>query len=45
LKIYKESDQDILVRIGDSDFKIKNQSVFIEKIQGLLNRFYCSLFK
>jgi len=45
LKIYKESDQDILVRVGENDFKIKNQSIFIEKIEGVLNRYYSSLFK
>lgn len=33
LKIYKESEEDILVRLGDSNFKIKNQSVFINKIE------------
>jgi hypothetical protein len=32
LKIYKESEKDILVRLGDSNFKIKNESVFINKI-------------
>lgn len=33
LKIYKESKKDILVRLGDSDFKIKNESAFIKKIE------------
>ena len=33
LKIYKESGKDILVRLGDSNFKIKNESVFINKIE------------
>ena len=33
LKIYKESEKDILVRLGDSNFKIKNESVFIKKIE------------
>jgi hypothetical protein len=33
LKIYKESEKDILVRLGDSNFKIKNESVFINKIE------------
>ena len=33
LKIYKESEKDILVRLGDSNFKISNQSVFINKIE------------
>lgn len=33
LKIYKESKKDILVRLGDSDFKINNESAFIKKIE------------
>lgn len=33
LKIYKESEEDILVRLGDNDFKVKNESAFIGKIQ------------
>lgn len=33
LKIYKEPRKDILVRLGDNEFKIRNKSVFIEKIQ------------
>lgn len=36
LKIYKESEKDILVRLGDSNFKIKNESVFIKKIKEIL---------
>jgi len=40
LKIYKESEKDILVRLGESDFKIKNQSVFIEKIEGILKNIH-----
>ncbi len=33
LKIYEEDGKDILVRLGDSDFKIKEQSPYIKKIQ------------
>ena len=33
LKIYKEPEEDILVRLGDSNFKIKNESVLINRIQ------------
>ena len=33
LKIYKEPEKDILVRLGDSNFKIKSESVFIKKIE------------
>lgn len=33
LKIYKESEKETLVRFGDSDFKINNESVFIKKIE------------
>ena len=40
LKIYKESEKDILVRLGESDFEIKNQSVFIEKIEGILKNIH-----
>ena len=37
LKIYKEPGKDILVRLGDSEFKIRNKSVFIEKIEEMFN--------
>jgi len=40
LKIYKESEKDILVRLGDSNFKIKNESDFIKKIQGIFNNIH-----
>ncbi len=33
LKIYEEDGKDILVRLGDSDFKIKEESPYIKKIQ------------
>ena len=36
LKIYKEPEKDILVRLGDSNFKIKKESVFINKIEEIL---------
>jgi len=40
LKIYKESEKDILVRLGDNNFKIKNESVFINKIEDILRTFH-----
>jgi hypothetical protein len=40
LKIYKESEKDILVRLGSSDFKISNQSIFIEKIDEILKNIH-----
>lgn len=40
LKIYKESGKDILVRLGDSEFKITNKSVFIEKIKEVFDDIY-----
>ena len=40
LKIYKESEKDILVRLGDNNFKIKNESVFINKIEEILRTFH-----
>ncbi len=33
LKIYKEPEEDILVRLGDSNFKIRNESALINRIQ------------
>lgn len=33
LKIYKEEGKDVLVRLGDSEFKIRNKSDLIEKIE------------
>ena len=38
LKIYKESEKDILVRLGGSNFKIKSESVFINKIKEMFNK-------
>ena len=40
LKIYKESENDILVRLGTSDFKISNQSIFIKKIDEILKNIH-----
>ena len=40
LKIYKESEKDILVRLGDSNFKIKNESVFINKIEEMFKNIH-----
>ena len=40
LKIYKESEKDILVRLGDSNFKIKNESEVINKIQEIFNNIH-----
>ena len=40
LKIYKESENDILVRLGDSNFKIKNESNIINKIQEMLKNIH-----
>jgi hypothetical protein len=33
LKIYKEPGKDILIRLDDKEFKIRNKSVFIEKFE------------
>ncbi len=33
VKIYKEDGSDILVRLGEKDFKITNRSIFVDKIQ------------
>ena len=38
IKIYKEDDKDVLVRLGNNDFKINNQSVFIKNIQEMLEK-------
>ncbi|AWK50982.1 hypothetical protein DIC82_08090 [Clostridium beijerinckii] len=40
LKIYKESEKDILVRLGENNFKIKNESVFINKIEEILKKIH-----
>jgi hypothetical protein len=36
LKIYKESENDILIRLGENDFEIKNESIITEKIEEIL---------
>lgn len=33
LKIYQESNNDVLVKLGNNEFKISNESVYIKKIQ------------
>lgn len=33
LKIYKETGKDILIRLGNGDYRINNESIFIKKIQ------------
>lgn len=38
LKIYKEQEKDVLVRLGNSDFKIQNESSFIKKIEELIEK-------
>lgn len=38
LKIYKESEKDVLVKIGNNDFRINNQSSFIQKIEDIIER-------
>jgi hypothetical protein len=38
LKIYKEPEQDVLVRLGDSDFKISSKSVFIKDIEEMFEK-------
>ncbi|MCE5220717.1 MAG: hypothetical protein LLF98_05470 [Clostridium sp.] len=40
LKIYKELGNDTLVRLGDSNFKIKNESVFINKIEEMIKNIH-----
>ena len=40
LKIYKETEKDILVRVGNNDFKIRNESAFTEKIKEILKTFH-----
>ena len=40
LKIYKESEKEILVRLGDNNFEIKNQSDFIKKMQEFFNKIH-----
>jgi hypothetical protein len=36
LKIYNEAGQGVLVRLGNSDFIIKDQSIYIKKLQEIL---------
>lgn len=38
LKIYKEPEKDVLVKVGNNDFRINNQSTFIEKIGDILKK-------
>jgi hypothetical protein len=38
LKIYKESEKDILVKVGEYDFRINNQSIFTKKIEELFQK-------
>lgn len=38
LKIYKESQNDILIRLGNNDFRINDESVFIKKVQDLFSK-------
>ena len=40
LKIYKEPGKDILVRLGDNEFKIRNKSVFIEKAEEIFDNIH-----
>jgi len=44
LKIYKGSEEDILVRLGDNNFKINNESAFIGKIQEMFNALKLKFF-
>lgn len=37
LKIYKETGNDILVRLGNSEFKISDESIFIKKVQKIFD--------
>lgn len=43
LKIYKEPGKDILVRLGNDEFKIRNKSIFIEKIEEIFKDIYTFL--
>ena len=38
LKIYKEPEKDILVKVGNDDFRINNQSVFIKRIEDIFQK-------
>ncbi|MVX63067.1 hypothetical protein GKZ28_05065 [Clostridium chromiireducens] len=38
LKIYEESEKDVLVRLGNSEFKISNESSYIRKIQEIISK-------
>ena len=44
LKIYKGSEEDILVRLGDNDFKINNKSAFIGKLQEMFSTLKLKFF-
>lgn len=39
LKIYKESNNDLLVRVGNTDFKIRNESVITQKLEKIIEKF------
>ena len=39
LKIYKESNNDLLVRVGNSDFEIRNKSVITQKVEKIIEKF------
>lgn len=36
LKIYEEPEKDVLVRLGNSEFKISNESSYIKKIREII---------
>jgi hypothetical protein len=38
LKIYKGSQNDILIRLGNNDFRISDQSIFIKKMQEIFEK-------
>ncbi|AGF54689.1 MULTISPECIES: hypothetical protein [Clostridium] len=38
LKIYKGSQNDILIRLGNNDFRISDQSIFINKMQEIFEK-------
>jgi hypothetical protein len=38
LKIYKDSDKYILIRLGNSDFKIQSESTFMKNIKAIFEK-------
>lgn len=40
LKIYQEPGKDILVKLGDNEFKIRNKSTFVEEFEGIFSDIY-----